>query len=138
MFTSTKALARSPMQAERSQSLRGVATIPHAIPRSTIAPYSGCVGWNRVSFGTMAAAVAGGGGFEQQKPFSTLKQGEHIAAWLLISLYSNSCSQAELACNSKSVLSRTQGGWGAEQRGGGPKVSSPKSANYRTYSTCRI
>ena len=49
MFTSTKALARSPMRAERSQSLRGAATIPHAITRSIIAPYSGCVGWNMLS-----------------------------------------------------------------------------------------
>ena len=41
VFTSTKVLARSPMRAERSQSLRGVATIPHASTRSIIAPYSG-------------------------------------------------------------------------------------------------
>ena len=76
MFTSTKALARSPMRAERSQSLRGAATIPHAITRSIIAPYSGCVGWNMLS--SYDGCGGGGGGFEQQKPFSTLKQGEHI------------------------------------------------------------
>eukprot|EP00964_Phaeocystis_antarctica_P081808 scaffold51213_cov55-Phaeocystis_antarctica.AAC.1 len=79
VFTSTKALARSPTRAERSHGSTSLPAIPVTTPvaktRGTSSTNCGVV--TRVCW-YHGCGGGGGSGCEQQKRFSTLKQGVHI------------------------------------------------------------